>query len=152
MLVHVANGWQASSYGPPYGQRPPTVPTVNPTATLKTVGAIPGRDIEQQVTHVHPKSSRLGPSLRPWQSLKQLKISWRPRLATCPIVRTLGCSSIFQSGGCNELRGFDRMGWDARSSAAWRLWPQPRHTVGRLRHPMIIMAFKLAGHPIPIIQ
>ena len=43
VLVHVANGWQASSYGPPYGQRPPTVPTVNPTATLKTVGATPAR-------------------------------------------------------------------------------------------------------------
>jgi hypothetical protein len=41
VLVHVANGWQASSYGPPYGQRPPTVPTVNPTATLKTVGVTP---------------------------------------------------------------------------------------------------------------
>ncbi len=49
MLVHwhVANGWQASSYGPPYGRRPPTVPTVNPTATLKTVGATTAGDEEK---------------------------------------------------------------------------------------------------------
>ncbi len=41
LLVHVADVWQAPPYGPPYGGKPPTVPTVNPTATLKTVGAIP---------------------------------------------------------------------------------------------------------------
>ena len=47
MLVCVANArpparWQASTYGPPYGRKPPTVPTVHPTAALKTVGATPG--------------------------------------------------------------------------------------------------------------
>ncbi len=29
------------SYGPPYGRKPPTVPTANPTAARKTVGANP---------------------------------------------------------------------------------------------------------------
>ena len=45
LCFYVANVWQrygqAPSYGPHYGERPPTVTTVDPTASLKTVGAIP---------------------------------------------------------------------------------------------------------------